>query len=69
MEAQAQNVIPEEVNIKGIIRTLIKEDREFIKNRLVEVVEGVCKYSRGTCEIEIEDSYPSLYNDDNMVVF
>ncbi|MBU3136728.1 amidohydrolase [Clostridium gasigenes] len=64
---QAQNVIPEEVNIKGIIRTLIKEDREFIKNRLVEVVEGVCKYSRGTCEIEIEDSYPSLYNDDNMV--
>lgn len=64
---KAQNVIPEEVNIKGIIRTLIKEDREFIKNRLVEVVEGVCKYSRGTCEIEIEDSYPSLYNDDNMV--
>ena len=63
----AENIIPEEVNIKGTIRTLLKEDREFIKNRLVEVVEGICKYSRGSCEIEIEDSYPALYNDDNMV--
>lgn len=62
----AQNIIPEEVNIKGIIRTLMKESREFIKSRLVEVVEGICKYSRATCEIEIEDSYPSLYNDDEM---
>lgn len=62
----SQNIIPEEVNIKGIIRTLMKESREFIKTRLVEVVEGVCKYSRATCEIEIEDSYPALYNDDIM---
>lgn len=62
----AQNIIPEEVNIKGVIRTLIKEDREFIKKRLIEIVEGVCKYSRGSCEIEIEDSYPSLYNDENI---
>ena len=63
----AENIIPEEVNIKGTIRTLIKEDREFVKNRLIEVVEGVCKYSRAVCEIEIEDSYPSLYNNDNML--
>lgn len=63
----AQNIIPEEVNIKGIIRTLVKEDREFIKSRLIEVVEGICKYSRGSCEVEIEESYPALYNDDSMV--
>ncbi|MGL5086190.1 MAG: M20 metallopeptidase family protein [Clostridium sp.] len=63
----AQNIIPAEVIIKGIIRTLVKEDREFIKNRLVEVVEGICRYCRASCEIEIEDSYPSLYNDDSMV--
>lgn len=62
----AENIIPEEVNIKGIIRTLVKEDREFIKNRLIEVVEGVCKYSRAVSEIEIENSYPSLYNNDDM---
>ena len=62
----SQNIIPDEVIIKGIIRTLVKEDREFIKNRLVEVVEGICKYSRAVCEIEIEESYPSLYNDNNM---
>jgi amidohydrolase len=63
----AQNIIPGEVKIGGIIRTMTKEDREYVCRRLVEVVEGVTKSMRGTCEIEIEESYPCLYNDDNMV--
>lgn len=63
----AQNIIPEEVKISGIIRTMTKEDREFAKKRLKEITEGVCISLRGTCEIEIEESYPNLYNDDSMV--
>lgn len=63
----AQNIIPEEVEISGIIRTMSKEDRGFAKERLVEIVEGICKSSRATAEIEIEESYPNLYNDDFMV--
>ncbi|MDU1312657.1 MAG: M20 family metallopeptidase [Clostridium septicum] len=63
----AQNVIPEEVIIKGIIRTMYKEDREYIKRRIQEIVEGICNSSRSTCNIEIEDSYPSLWNNDYMV--
>ncbi|GAA0084332.1 M20 family metallopeptidase [Clostridium sp. CTA-7] len=63
----AKNIIPEEVEISGIIRTMSKEDRAFVKKRLVEIVEGICKSSRGSCEIDIDDSYPNLYNDNSMV--
>ena len=63
----AQNIIPEEVELKGIMRTLTSEHREMFKRRIREIVEGICVAMRGTCEIEIEESYPCLYNNDNMV--
>lgn len=63
----AQNIIPDEVILKGIIRTMSSEDREHAKRRLEEIVKGVCTAMRGNYEIEIEESYPCLYNDDYMV--
>ncbi|NLM35391.1 MAG: amidohydrolase [Clostridiales bacterium] len=63
----AQNIIPEEVNISGIIRTLKTEHREYVIKRVTETVEGIVKAMRGSCEINIEESYPCLYNDDFMV--
>lgn len=63
----AQNIIPSEVKISGIIRTMTNEDREFAKQRLKEIVNGICTTFRGSAEIEIEESYPCLYNDDDMV--
>lgn len=63
----AQNIIPEEVTISGIIRTMTTEHRAYVKKRLVEIVEGITHSLRGTCEIEIMESYPCLYNDDKML--
>ena len=63
----AANIIPEEIIIEGIIRTMKKELREYIKSRLVEVVEGIVKAMRGIVEIYIEESYPCLYNNDEML--
>lgn len=63
----AQNIIPNEVKLGGIIRTMTNEDREFAKTRLNEIVNGICTAFRGSAEIEIDESYPCLYNDDNMV--
>jgi amidohydrolase len=63
----AQNIIPEEVTISGIIRTLRTEHRAYVKKRLVEVVEGITSSMRGSCDINIEESYPCLYNDDHMI--
>lgn len=62
----AQNIIPEDVTISGIIRTMKSEHREYIKKRLVEVVEGIVTSMRGKCEIDIEESYPCLHNNDNL---
>ena len=63
----AQNIIPAEVTISGIIRTMSKEDRIFAKERLIEIVQGICKSSRATADINIEESYPNLYNNEDMV--
>ena len=63
----AQNIIPDEVCLKGIIRTMTKEDREYAKKRLREVVNGICVTMRAEADIEIEESYPCLYNEDSMV--
>lgn len=63
----AQNIIPEEVTLKGIIRTMTSEDREMAKRRLVEITEGICSSMRGNAEIEIEESYPCLYNNDDIL--
>lgn len=62
----AQNIIPEEVIISGIIRSMKSEHREYIKKRLVQVVEGIVSSMRGKCEINIEESYPCLYNNDDL---
>jgi amidohydrolase len=62
----AQNIIPEEVIMSGIIRTMKSEHRDYIKTRLIEVVEGTVNSMRGKCEINIEESYPCLYNNDNL---
>ncbi|MBW9152065.1 M20 family metallopeptidase [Clostridium estertheticum] len=62
----AQNIIPEDVTISGIIRTMKSEHREYINKRLVQVVEGIVKAMRGKCEIEIEESYPCLHNNDEL---
>ena len=63
----AQNIIPEEVNITGIIRTTTKEDRKYVVKRVEEIFKGTCETLRGKAEVYIEESYPCLFNDDNMV--
>lgn len=63
----AQNVIPEEVEITGIIRTLTKEDREYVVRRFKELVTGICRGMRGEYDIYIEEGYPCLYNNATMV--
>ncbi|MBP1744250.1 MAG: peptidase [Firmicutes bacterium] len=63
----AQNIIPEEVVLSGIIRTMTTEHREYVKKRLREISEGITLSMRGTCQVEIEESYPCLYNDEVML--
>lgn len=61
----ACNVIPSEVEISGIIRTV--GNREFIIKRFTEIINGISKSMRGSCSINIEDGYPSLINNSEVV--
>ncbi|MDV3427782.1 MAG: amidohydrolase [Bacillota bacterium] len=63
----AENIIPESVNIKGILRSLGNEDREYLKKRLEDILSGVTSAGRGSYELKIYESYPCLYNDDTQV--
>jgi len=63
----AQNIIPGEATLSGIIRTMTKEDRAFAIERLKQIVNGIAQMFRAKAEIIIEESYPCLYNDDEKV--
>lgn len=63
----AENIIPDEVTISGIIRTMKKEEREYVKKRLVQITEGIVSSMRGKCSIDIQESYPCLYNNDDII--
>ena len=62
-----QNIIPGEAKLSGRIRTMTKEDREFAVRRLNEIVNGIAEMSRAKAEVEVFESYPCLYNDDDCV--
>lgn len=63
----ASNIIPDEAEISGIIRTVNEEDRTFIKKRFSQIVEGTAKSHNCSVDITIEEGYPSLINDTEAV--
>lgn len=65
----AENIIPDEVEIKGTMRTMSDQHRQYLKSRFKEIVEGVSASMRGSAEINMIDGYPSVHNDDSMLDF
>ncbi|MGL4451679.1 MAG: M20 metallopeptidase family protein [Sarcina sp.] len=63
----APNIIPNKAVLKGIIRTLNEEERDFIIKRVKSVTKGLVQSMRGEALIEIEESYPSLINNEECV--
>jgi len=64
----ASNIIPDEVELQGTIRTLSDQDRELLRTRLTECVHGLMAAHRCTAGIEWElPAYPALHNDPKQV--
>ena len=61
------NIIPDEVDMVGILRTLDPETREFMKKRIAEIVENVPKAMGGEGSLLIRESYGALINNDEAV--
>lgn len=59
----AANVIPGEVVMEGTIRSLDKENGEFVFDRMKDIVESTAKMFRGEAELISLASAPPLKND------
>jgi amidohydrolase len=58
----AYNIIPDEVELEGTIRSVKQDDREKIARRLEEIVAGITKGMRGDYEYRYIFGYPPLVN-------
>lgn len=57
------NIIPNEVNLVGTIRSLDYEMRDYIKQRIHELAEGIAKSYGGKAIVEIVDGADITFND------
>jgi len=63
----AGNILADEVHLTGTIRTLDKQVRGMVKERVKEVASSVANALGGEAEVSIIPSYPSLINHGAMV--
>lgn len=59
----ATNVIPDEVNLEGTLRTMDEKWRAVFHQKIQEISEQLCSSMGATCECEIRKGYPFLVND------
>ena len=61
------NIIPNEVNLVGTIRSLDYDMRDHIKKRMKELAEGIAESYGGNAIIEIVDGADITYNDPELM--
>lgn len=57
------NIIPEVAELQGTMRTYNPDVRENLKNRMVDICEGVSKANRCKVDLDFFTGVPSLYSD------
>lgn len=62
----AENIVTGQVDMKGTLRALNLEHRDFAKKRMAEIADGITAAYGGSCEIEFFDGFPPLVNDQNI---
>jgi amidohydrolase len=65
----AVNIIPNEAQIHGTLRTLRDETRELIVTRLQEMIAGLERTYRVSGELNVVPGYPLLVNDSRLAQF
>ncbi|MHA2094224.1 MAG: M20 metallopeptidase family protein, partial [Candidatus Hodarchaeales archaeon] len=66
--SDAHNIIPNQAKIRGTLRTMNPEVREYLIERITQVVEGYCNAWRCTGSAEFDPMvYPAVINDEKTV--
>ena len=58
-----ENIIPDEVEMRGTIRTFDEDMRDAIHDRVTTLAESISKGARAGCTVCIRKSYPVTIND------
>ncbi|MCE7054077.1 amidohydrolase [Algoriphagus sp. AGSA1] len=56
------NIIPEEVELIGTVRTFGDEQQELVHRRITEIVTNIAESAGATVDLKIEKLYPSTVN-------
>jgi carboxypeptidase Ss1 len=60
-----ENIIPDDAEMRGTIRTLDEQTRSLALRKVRGVVDDICRAFGGRCEISFEkDPYPITFNDE-----
>ncbi|NNJ67491.1 MAG: amidohydrolase [Boseongicola sp.] len=65
----AYNVVVEEVVMKGTLRTMTEENRDFAKRRIVEIATGISASLGAVADAQIREGYPVMINSDRHTEF
>jgi hippurate hydrolase len=66
---QTDNVIPQHAKLRGTIRSLSPQVREFLQKRLREVVEGTAQLYGAKADVAFSTGYPVLVNEEGRTAF
>jgi hippurate hydrolase len=66
---QTDNVIPQHAKLRGTIRSLSHQVREFLQKRLREVVEGTAQLYGAKADVTFSTGYPVLVNEEGRTAF
>lgn len=64
-----QNIIPDDVELEGTVRTFNNETRQFIARRINEITKGITEAMRADCEVQYDFKYPPLINSEEFTKF
>ncbi|MEJ8847048.1 M20 aminoacylase family protein [Variovorax rhizosphaerae] len=59
---EAVNVIPNNVEMRGTVRTFMLEVLDLIESRMKQIAEGLCAVHNAECEFEFVRNYPPTIN-------
>ncbi len=60
---QRNNIIPEEVEMRGTVRTFDRKVQDLVERRMREVLDGVTKSAGASYALEYQRQYPVTIND------
>lgn len=64
-----QNIIPDEVELEGTVRTLNNDTRKRIARRIEEITKGITTGMRADYEVQYDFKYPPLINSEEFTKF